>query len=122
MSPKSYRETIDSLVAVMATANYSDSDCALEWQQPGDSAQHNALYSYANAALRDIADNAFVEFLAETGEVDMDLAVRGEAVQWALAHIDDEDLTIKVETEFGVSLAKAFTIVDIADELSGSAS
>ena len=38
-------------------------------------------------------------------------------IEWALEHIDEQDLTLKVEWEFDLTMAQAEKIVDWADEI-----
>ena len=74
--PLGYVETIDSLVAILATANYADSDQAVGWLRPGDALQHDGLYGDIWNALVRVAGQEFVDHLGETGEAEISLARR----------------------------------------------
>ena len=84
--PISYEQAVDGLIAIMATANYADSDSAVDWTQPRD-ARQSELYGEAQKLLERIAGREFVEHLTETAEADMSLA---RPSGWRDGHADCE--------------------------------
>ena len=61
------------LAKLMQEANAADSDDNRSlWTVPED-ASHRSVWGHLEKALREIAGSAFVDYLIETGEVDMSL-------------------------------------------------
>mgnify|MGYP003657220906 CR=1 FL=1 len=69
-----YRETIESLIKMMAAANMGDSDDPdrPEWVMDGDEAGgiHDGLYGDLQRVLTRITSKEFVNHISETGEPD----------------------------------------------------
>lgn len=97
--PQGYVDTIDSLVAILATANSADSGQAPGWLRPGDANQRDGLYGDIYDALVRVAGQDFVDRLAQTGEAEISLARRdidGESIEDAedrrlLARMGDDE-------------------------------
>ena len=74
--PVGYEAAIRSLFALLATANFADSDEKQPWQKSQDSSEHYGLYGHVRAAIISIAGEMIVRHWEQTNELFIELADR----------------------------------------------